>query len=193
MTKLRALFILVGALVVGGGSYELYVLKPQYAVGDAIDAGLLPVTNPARLSCRVRIKESCRAALGGLKPYVRLPLKARISKPASPVNFIAFDVPNAWQDCIVPVGTPEEACDVVENGACTDATICAPNYVPTPEVDACACSTGSGCFKPDGGVAVAGITLAAGTWTGAGCKRKFCGPEIAGEQGQSWPPECGPP
>ncbi len=57
----------------------------------------------------------------------------------------------------------------------------------------CACSTGVSCTQTsdgtsDGGVAVTGSTLAAGTWSGAGCARKQC-VEYAGRPG-AWPASC---
>ena len=62
---------------------------------------------------------------------------------------------------------------------------------------ACACSTGASCTYqppklPDGtipapGPAPLGFTMAAGSWTGAGCRLKTC-TELAGFS--SWPPEC---
>lgn len=55
----------------------------------------------------------------------------------------------------------------------------------------CACSTGNACsaVTTDGGTAVAatGATLAAGSWSGAGCFSKVC-IELAGFD--SWPAEC---
>lgn len=189
---LRNLLRLVGIVLVSGAPFVLYVLKDDATPADAIAAGIGPTTVPARLTCRVRIKESCRDLPdGGLRPrYVNVGVKARKSKPDSGEDFVAFDLPNAWTGCLTPVGTPAEACQVLEDGVCTDATICAANAPPVPEVDACACSSGPTCLQSDGGLAKQGITLAAGTWSGLGCVRKYCGPEIAGEQGQSWPPVC---
>lgn len=190
MNKLRALFALVGVVMVSGVSYQLYLLKPEFGVADAIDAGIVAASVPARLSCQVRIKEACRN--GGARPaYATIQVKARKSKPGAQLDFVAFDLPAVWQDCLVPVdGTTGGSCSVLEDGACTDVTVCAANAPPTIQTDLCACSGGPTCLRTDGGIAPQGSTLAAGTWTGAGCVTKYCGPEIAGEQGASWPAGC---
>jgi hypothetical protein len=192
MTRLKQMFLLLG--FVGGGLvgyFQLVTLRNEYEPGDAIDAGLLAVTNPARLSCRVRILDRCRDGGTARPKYARVQLKARKSKPALGEDFVAIDVPNEWRTCMRLLGTAEEACDVLEEGACTVPAVCAANAEPQVETDACACKPLAGvCTRIDGGVAPLGATLAAGTWTGAACVRKFCGPEIAGEQGQSWPAGC---
>lgn len=54
----------------------------------------------------------------------------------------------------------------------------------------CACTQGSQCLLLDGGAAVRGVTLSPGSFSGSGCIPKSCGPELAGEQGSTWPDEC---
>lgn len=63
----------------------------------------------------------------------------------------------------------------------------------------CACSTGTSCtLTADGGVAPQGVTLPAGSWTGAGCRQKSCGvlfrPFTRADGGvsldESWPAVC---
>lgn len=193
MNRLKAMFLALGILVSAGITYQIAVLKPGFAVADAVDAGLVPLTVPARLSCRVRLADFapdggvCR---GALPRYARMGIKARKSKPGAG-DFIVFDLPDKWMPCIRVLGTVDEACDLVEDGTCTDPTICAANADPQIEVDACACRPAAGvCTQLDGGPLPFGATIPAGQWTGAACVRKYCGPEIAGEQGLSWPAGC---
>ncbi len=193
VTRLRAMFLSLGVLVSGGVTYGLYVLKAEYSVADAVDAGLLQVSVPARLSCRVRILEECRQGANASRPkYARVGLKARILPTDGP-DSIVFDVPDAWRPCVRFLGTPDEACDIVENGSCTLPAVCAAGADPQVEVQACACRADAGvCVRPDGGTVPFGATMQPGEWRtdGGGCQRKYCGPEIAGEQGQSMPGTC---
>lgn len=192
MNRLRALFVAAGLLTAGGTVFTIALLRPDATVADAVDAGLLQVSDPARVSCRVRIVDECRGLDGGspLPQYARFGMRARKSKPAAPIDFVLLDVPDRWKECIRLAGTPTEACDIVESGACTDSTICAANADPRAEQNLCACRKAAGiCRLSDGGTAPFGVTLEPG-WNGAGCQRKYCGPELAGEQGGSWPANC---
>lgn len=194
---LRNMFLVVGVALTGGTLYGIALLKSEFTPQNAADAGLLTISVPGRVSCRVRVKDSCRALPdGGLRPrYARLGLRARIVRDAGlggglpPI--VAIDVPNAWQPCLTVVGSTRDSCDVVENGSCTVPAICNAGADPQPEADTCACRPAAGvCTRADGGVAPFGVTMRPGTFTGAACVAKFCGPELAGEQGLSWPSQC---
>lgn len=195
MNRLRAMFTVVALTVVGGVTFTLAVLKPGLRAADAMDAGILQVTVPMQLQCKVRIRDACRRPDGGAYPkYATVKMKARKWTSDAGDRALLLDVPDlpdGGGSCILPVGTFREACTVLENGACTDATVCCANCEPQGVQDACACRAANTCrLVADGGVAPLGVTLSAGSWTGAGCVRKYCGPEIAGEQGQSWPAAC---
>lgn len=190
--KLRSLFTVVAVTLISGTVYTVAILKPGFVVADAIDAGILDVSVPMQIQCRVRIRDVCLRPDGGTYPkYAVVKVKAR-KATINGENILAMDVPDAPDgsgSCLQPNGTLSEACTVLEDGACTDPTVCCANCEPQGVQNACACSSGGSCTV-GGSAAVLGVTLAAGSWVGAGCVRKYCGPEIAGEQGQSWPAGC---
>lgn len=181
------MFLLLGVAVFGAASYELYILKPQFSSADAIDAGLLAVSIPGRVSCRVRVLDSCRAALGGLPKYLRLQFRVQ-RIPMAGDDIAVFDLPTAWRPCIRFVGTPAEACTVLEANACTVPAVCAANATPQVEANTCACRAAAGTCTVAGQPAKFGVTLAPGTFTGAGCVSKFCGPLMFGDP--DWPAGC---
>lgn len=190
MNKLRAMFLLIGVTLVGATSYQLFLLKPEFDPADAVDAGLLAVSTPARLSCRIRVKEGACRQGNTIPAYQKRQFKARaIATPNQ--EAIVFDVPDAWRPCITVVGTITEACTVLEAATCTVPAVCNAGAAPQVEPDTCACRPAAGvCTKPDGSALPFGVTLQPGEFIGAGCVPKYCGPEIAGEQGQSWPSNC---
>ncbi len=200
MIRLRNMFLALGVVVLSGTVYKLAVLKPEFSTVDAVDAGVLTVSNPAQVRCRVRVAYACRgaglAADGGfLRPrYAVVKLKARIVDATNP-NTLLLD-PDRSPDgarCLEPVGTMADACEVIQMGSCTDPAVCAPNAQPVIEANQCACRAAAGiCLKGDGGPAPFGATLRASIegFGGAGCRRFYCGPELNGEQGDSWPEDC---
>lgn len=190
--RLRGMFAAIGVLVLGGVSYTVAVLKPEFNTADAVDAGVLTVSVPAQVRCRVRVKESCR--LDGGRAYRVVRMKARVVTGTNP-DTLLID-PNRDEQgerCLVPVGTSAEACDIIEQGACTDSSVCGANAEPQADPDQCACrAAGQMCRFGDGGVAPFGAALRAGIegFAGPGCVRYFCGPVINGENGVAWPAEC---
>lgn len=190
--RLRAMFVVIGVATAGGATWLLAALRPQFAPADTVDAGLLGISTAGRLRCNVRILDGCRQDAGVARRYSTAQIKARMIRDAgrgeNPV--IAFDLPNRWRECLRLVGTPAEACSIVEEGACTDATVCGANADPQLEQLQCACRPAAGvCTRLDGGVQRFGVTLAAGAWVGAGCVRKFCGPVLFGDD-PDWPATC---
>lgn len=199
MNKLRNLFAFAVIATLGGGLYVVAILKPSATIADAVDAGLLKVSTPAHLSCRVRINPACTRADGGPWPaYARVEMRARIVTGTTP-DTLLIDPPNSPDggECFRLVGTPSEACDFVEDAGCTDPAVCNANAPPRPEQEACACRrTDAGLCRvptlPDAGglvLAPVGATIQP-PWIGQGCFRKYCGPVSAGEATADWPAEC---
>lgn len=194
--RLRAMFALIATLTVGGTVYYAANLKPEFATADAVDAGLLKVSTTLRLSCRMRVTPSCR----GVGPaYGKYGLRAQLVTGTDP-DVVLFNLPldDAGTPCYRLIGTPQEACDVIENGSCTaGAAICGANAVPQLETQLCACRQpdAGNCRVPTlpdaGGLVQAplGVTIQP-PFIGPGCTPKFCGPVVAGEQGADWPAEC---
>jgi hypothetical protein len=199
VSKLKAMFLFLGVATVGGTTYQLALLKAEHSVADAVDAGLLQVSVPARIACTVRVVEACAADAGIANVYQHVQLKARLVRDAGAGQepIIAFNLPDSWRPCIRLAGAPREVCQVLENGTCTPAAVCGANAPPQVQQSTCACRRpDAGLCRvptlPDGGglvLAPLGATLQPG-WVGPGCFRKFCGPEFAGEQGLSWPANC---
>lgn len=189
--KLRALFAAAGIIVVSGTTYLVATLQPDATVADAVDAGLLAISEPARVRCLARVTDECRQAMSIARRYTTVQARARIIRDAGVAELpvLALDLPMAWRRCLRLVGTPEEACEVLEEGACTDATVCPANAPPQLEQLQCACRGASGTCTVGGQPAVFGVTLAAGSWTGAGCVRKYCGPVVFGDN-DDWPATC---
>lgn len=182
--KLIAMLLVIGTLIGGG---RLVMLRPGFTPADAVDAGILQGSVAGKLRCNVRVERECAADAGLARRFHTVTMRARIIPDAGREigKVVAFDVPARWEGCIHPMGAAHEACQLIEEGSCTGQG-CANLNVEQP---ACACR------RPDAGTcnvrgqpAVVGITLAPGTWTGAGCFRKYCGPELAGEN--DWPEEC---
>lgn len=191
MTRLKSMFTIIGTVAIAGTVFTLALLKPQFDAADAVDAGILVVSTPARLLCRARVVDACAADAGLARPYVNLQLRAQLVRDAGVENLVAIDLPNRWRECLRVVGTEAEACTVLEEGTCSVPAVCAANAPPQVQQDQCACrQPDAGACTVGGQPATLGVTLAAGSWVGPGCRRKYCGPEVAGEQGGSWPVEC---
>ncbi len=197
------MFAVLGVLTLGGIATTVAVLKPEYGVADAVDAGVLTVSVPAQIRCRVQVRESCRGKVdpmdGGPVTYTRsrymvAKLKGRMVSATNPRTLLLDPDRDAQGErCLTPVGTPTEACEVLEEGSCTDPTVCAANADPVQELDQCACrARGQVCRYGDGGIAPMGAPLRAAIegFSGAGCRRYYCGPVINGENDIAWPPEC---
>jgi hypothetical protein len=202
VNRLRALFVGAGALVVAGVVITLGVLRPGVTLSEAIDAGLLAYSVPARLRCNLQVHPDCRTLPDGgeLRPYVRAQLRARrIPGPDGGMEdgFVVTDVPDRADGgfCVRLVGTADEACDLLEASSCTVPAVCGQAW-PVIEQQLCACRRATGnCWTsdlPDGGSpyqAPMGVTISAGRWQGPGCQRKYCGPILLGDE-DDWPAEC---
>lgn len=119
---------------------------------------------------------------------------------SSQTKYVTFKS-NAWFDARGNVlGLPKMPDGMVVlsvtrgSGGCADPAACATGakYAPAVETDfPCACNSGSNCTVLDGsGKSVAaplGITMNAGTFSGAGCIPKAC-IEVTGTT--SWPKTC---
>lgn len=201
--KLKALFLVLAA----GAGFLVVQLRPGVTPADAVDAGILPISSAGRIRCVVRITDECRTSMGIARRYGTVQARARIIRdagipalllpdggvlaPAEKMEpIIALDLPTAWLRCLRLVGSPREVCQVLEEGACTDATVCPANAPPQVEQLQCACRPAAGvCTRLDAGVPPFGVTLAAGQWVGAGCVRKHCGPVLFGDDAD-WPATC---
>lgn len=186
------MFAVIGIASAGGAVWLLAALKPQFTPQDAVNAGLLTISTPGRIRCNVRLLDECRADAGIARRYSTAQIKARVIRDAGVREFpvLAFDLPDKWRECLRIVGTPAESCSIVEEGTCTDPTVCAANADPQLEQLTCACRPAAGvCTRLDGGVPPLGVTLAAGAWVGAGCVRKYCGPVLLGDNAD-WPATC---
>jgi hypothetical protein len=195
MSRLRAMLLLVGTVVVGGTTYLIATPRDGITWAELADAGLAG-------RCTARLVE-CKARYACGRPrYAAVQTKAAVCDLPGAQGLVVFRWPSdGGVRCWESVGTPEESCRPVAAG-CSDGTLCLADSNETmpvrEESPACACrrATGTCTWDPDGpgpipsGPAPFGATLAAGTWTGTGCHRKYCGPELAGEQGGSWPAEC---
>lgn len=186
--NLRALIVAIGTLSIGGVTY-LAALSGQAERPDFVDAGC----RVAQVECRLKLETDAGAV------YVAGRTGVDVCGDA-----IVFSLPKRADKVAAQlIGTADEACAFVQPiGTCSVASIC--NLKPDgtrdvlPQTPACACRRASGTcsWDPDGAGPEAsrpapfGATLAAGTWSGAGCRRKYCGPELAGDQGGSWPAEC---
>lgn len=192
MRRLRSLLILVVTVVVGGTTYMVTVPREGVTWADLQDAGLQSCV-ARRVECRARRRAGCGAG----PAYAMVQTKAAICDIPGETGLVVLRWPSCWQT----VGSPTEACRQVEAG-CTDGTLCVADSTETmpvrEETFTCACRMAAGTctWDPDiGGPEVArpapfGATLAPGTWSGAGCQVKYCGPELAGDQGASWPAGC---
>lgn len=186
------MFLVIGLTAAGGTTFILAVLKQGFQAADAVDAGLLGISVPGRLRCNVRILDGCRQDAGIARRYSTAQVKARIIRDAGRLEYpvVAFDLPDKWMRCLRLAGGPQDTCTILEEGACTDATVCAAGAIPQLEQLQCACRPSAGaCTRIDGGVAPFGLTLPAGGWVGAACVRKFCGPVLAGDD-PDWPATC---
>lgn len=206
MNKLKLLFATIGTLVVGGTTYTVALLKAGVTIAEAVDAGLLQLSVPARVECTVRIAEACRVDAGIANVYQHVQMRAQIVRDAGAGQppIIGIDIPERWKPCVRLAGDSRNACQILENGTCTPGAVCNAGSAPQVQQSPCACRRpdaglcrltlldGGLGVLPDGGSQLAplGATLSANRWTGPGCVRKFCGPEIAGEQGLSWNPLC---
>lgn len=186
--RLKALFLVLAA----GAGFLVVQLRPGVTPADAVDAGILPISSAGRIRCVVRITDECRTSMGIARRYGTVQARARIIRDAGVREepIIALDLPTTWLRCLRLVGSPREVCQVLEEGACTDATVCPANAPPQVEQLQCACRPAAGvCTRLDAGVPPFGVTLAAGQWVGAGCVRKHCGPVLFGDDAD-WPATC---
>lgn len=195
MSRIKTLLVLVGIATLGGTTYLITTPRPGVTWPELLDAGLAGRCTARLVECRARY------VCGARPRYVTAQTKAAVCDIPGDDQLVVLRWPvDGGMRCYEPVGTPEEACRPVQAG-CTDGTLCGTDSEVMPvreEVQACACRRASGTctWDPDGAgpmpsrPAPLGATLGAGTWAGTGCLRKYCGPELAGEQGGSWPAEC---
>ena len=178
-SKLKALIISFGAIILGGVTYAVWIPTPAATGDDFIDAGIANSVKH-RISCEVR--NVCPDFDGGRYKTVEL----RAYRDGTDM---LVQIPRvADRDCWQLVGDVSNACSVVEANACSDPTICTGATLVRDVVSGCACSKGPLCLV-SGLPAIQGATLAAGTWAGADCVPKTCR-EVAGDQGFSWPDSC---
>lgn len=197
MSKLRSLLAVVGTLVLGGTSYLLVSPKEGVTRADLVDAGIAQVCEPALIECRVRSLCS-----GPRYRLVRTKAAVCDRQGADPVLVMRWPK-QSGRPCFETVGDPSDACRLITApGTCNDAALCAEaasgEQPVADRVDVCACRRATGVCEVqdgDGGwrPAPLGNTLAAGTFRGAGCAPKYCGPEAQGEQGMSWDSAVCPP
>lgn len=128
---------------------------------------------PVRVRCSVRVTREARPALAAAG--VRLFGRGRGSYAS--LDVVGTRLADGGLELALPTGVsvldPALSCVTVDAGQ-----------------PACTCSSGKKCFRTDGGAVLIGVTLSPGTWSGPGCIEKPCGPELAGEQGATWPSEC---
>lgn len=129
----------------------------------SLSAALLPAGTPGGTPARV-VCTVWRPVSG---------VYARLSGPGAILPDGGIVLP-PWPDAVV---VREDLCSAQAQEGAAIAGV-------TPE---CACSSGSSCLV-DGGAARVGLTLAAETFTGAGCVPKVCG-ELLGV-GEDWPAGC---
>jgi hypothetical protein len=201
MSRLRSLFIVIG---VTAGGLLLLMLAPDATPADALDAGLLDVSTPARVECRFYVHPDCRNITlpdAPLPAYMTAQVRARFIDGGfdgdGGSTLVLADMPNRPDGgfCIIPVGSIAEACTVLEVGSCSPLAVCSYEY-PTQGLEAGAC------YRPDAGRcriaqsdggfidAPMGVTLAPNSWVGPGCFRKYPGPVVFAEGDESWPEEC---
>ena len=192
-----------GVVVLGGISTVLLVPEPGVTLSELTDGGVMEDLAPVQLRCRMKLLDECRDLPdGGMRRrYFTGKLQglygtrsfADETGETRERGFLLL--PPKYRQCVRIVGSMEEACSFVEppDAGCTDNAVCSAS-TPQPEQNACACRAAAGACRrvlPDGGLGTnwpLGVTLSPGTWGGAGCVRKFCGPEQAGEG--DWPEEC---
>lgn len=184
-SKLKALLVAVGTLVVGGVAYTVNLPKPDADRADLVDAGIL-ACDPVVVRVRARVPPpALRARLadagldvpdltlpdGGTKPrrYTQVTMRARL----------------CGTDLVLPIQDDLDVFGQVE--LLTDAGL----GPARPQVDEqCACRRRGGVCRQrsDGGVVPLDTELQPGTFVGAGCVPKSCG-EVAGEY-DSMPEVC---
>jgi hypothetical protein len=195
MTRLRSILVVVGTVILGGVSYLAVTPRADITRADLLDAGLAQLCEPALMECRVR--STCNA---GAVRYGVVRTKVGVCDRGAGNDVLVFRWPRRnGSECVETVGTPSEACRLVEAiGTCTDATLCAEadagTQPITEQTPACACRMAAGTctWTPPGSTARTapfGNTMEAGTWSGAGCFRKYCGPVRQGDA-DDWPSEC---
>lgn len=183
MSKLRSLLIAVGTIAVAGVSVVLFVPEPGVTRAELLDAGLDECT-PVLLRCAPQLTEEGQAELAdsgmaNLGAYPALDLRGWVCDggvvlpplPPRLVRHLRFFA--------------DDGCEVVDGG-CGDGQVCSGARLFRVAQHRCACSTGADCFV-GGQDAGTGYTLPAGSWAGAGCRRKVC-VEVSGVS--SWPSEC---
>jgi hypothetical protein len=196
------MLVILGTVATAGAVYTLAVLGPGFTRDDAIDAGLLDVSTPARLECRFYVHPDCRnLPLPDGEPlpaYLTGQVRARFFDGGDEGSTLILpDFPSRPDGgfCIIPVGSVAEACTVLEVGSCSSPVVCTYDY-PSQGLEAGACyrPDAGRCRTPqqDGGLVTAplGVTLSPDTWVGPGCFRKYPGPVLFAEGDESWPQEC---
>lgn len=201
MTKLIALLMSVGAVVISGSQFQVVEPRPGVTRAMLVDAGMQVACDPVLISCAVRVHAACRALSdGGVLPkYLTVSRKSQLCPRNGTDVLIMQPKQVANNDCFEMTGP--DACEVTGVDLNPAANEPAAIAVTT---DRCACKGTGVCRVPllDGGtpadagawtagntrVMPTGVTTSA-PFAGAGCIPKPCA-EIAGDQGQSWPAAC---
>jgi hypothetical protein len=177
--KLKSLLVATGLVVVVG----LTALPVYVRDSDATDAALADAGLPA---CPERLATcSVRALVNGEPVYQTVKLTVRecpdgVVLPVTDADLAAYGVELL-----------DMSASCTFKGDCKDSAVCNKGgKAIAAAAHECACRKASGSCTVAGQPAPFGATLAAGTWTGAGCQPKPCGPERNGEQGKSWPANC---
>jgi hypothetical protein len=178
-SRLKALLVATGLVVsVGLASLPVYLRDSATTDAELLDAGL--ATCPERLAtCSVR------AVINGEPTYTTVKLTVRECPDGLVLPFTDADLA-AYGVEILDIAA---SCNF--KGDCKDSAVCNKGGKAfAAAAHECACRKATGTCTAGGLPAPFGATLAAGTWSGAGCQPKPCGPELNGEQGRTWPPEC---
>jgi hypothetical protein len=177
--KLKSLLIATGFMVsIGLAALPVYLRDSSTTDAQLADAGFAAC--PERLAfCSVR------AVVNGEPTYTTIKLSVRQCPEGVVLPFTDEDLAKAGVELL------DVSASCTFRTTCTDNTVCNKGGKAVAQAPhECACRKATGTCTVDGQPAPFGGTLSAGRWSGAGCQPKPCGPELNGEQGRSWPPEC---
>lgn len=175
-SKLRSLVVAVAVLTVGGVVTVLNVPNSGVTRADLIDAGIGTDCVKRARTCLRYSADGTDCPDGG--PYCEFQVAVMVCPEADGGRSV--------------ITTRANLRGIVDDGVWCGATgtgataLAADSTAPSPF--SCACSSGSNCTQTsDGGAALTGVTLPAGTFSGAGCVAKPC-VELFGVS--SWPAGC---
>lgn len=180
--KLRSLLVLVGTVIVGGTSYELFkVDKPDTKVDDLLDGGIGRGCTLMALSCTSMLSDEAIADLksnkvSGKYGEIAFPVYrcdgALVYPPAFPMNKTLGKALFEDAKCeLTPCPDPDGVCNQFDK---------AKPIVVKDHKCAWRPLGGTNCTRIDGGNPGDQNTMGPGQFTGTGCVRKAC-VEIAGE------------